>query len=129
MSSNAIHQEITLAAAPTRVYQLLTDSVQFAGFSGAPAEINAEAGGAFSCFGGMISGRNIELIANVRIVQAWRAGNWPEGTFSIVRIDLSAAGADTRLNFQHTGFPSEQSEHLSDGWNKMYWQPLARYLG
>ena len=33
-------------------------------FSGMPAEIDPKAGGAFTLFGGMIVGRNIELITN-----------------------------------------------------------------
>ena len=51
-----------------------------------PAEINREAGGAFSLFKGHIIGRNVELIPNQRIVQAWRVVTWPEGAYSIRKI-------------------------------------------
>ena len=74
--SDPIHQEIVLSASPERVYQALTDAKQFSAVcGGAPTEISSEAGGAFSCFEGRIEGRNIELVANQRLVQAWRAGN------------------------------------------------------
>ena len=39
------------------------------------------------------------------------------------------AGEQTRLVFDHTGFPAEAHEELAAGWGKMYWEPLQRYLG
>src|SRR5690242_1454231 len=79
--SDAIHQEINLPASPLRVYETLTASAQFAAATGAPAEIGEGAGAAFSCFGGMIVGRHIELAPGQRIVQAWRVANWDAGVY------------------------------------------------
>jgi|SRR5579859_408216 len=127
--SKPIQQEIAFNASPKRVYEALLDARQFSQLSGgAPAEIDAKAGGIFSCFGGMITGRNVELRENQRIVQAWRAGNWPEGVYSIVRFELTAAGAGTNLSFSHDGFPDAMREHLDGGWHKMYWEPLKKHL-
>jgi uncharacterized protein YndB with AHSA1/START domain len=124
-----IHQEVVIKAPPQRVYDALTDAKRFSAFTGgAPAEISREAGGAFTCFGGMIQGRQIELVPGQRIVQAWRAGNWSPGVYSIVRFDLQDTGGQTRLVFEHTGFPEDQGEHLASGWNQMYWEPLKKYL-
>ena len=67
-----LHQEINLKASPQRIYEVLLDSKQFAAFTGMPADIDPKVGGAFSMFGGLIVGRNIELIPGQRIVQAWR---------------------------------------------------------
>jgi activator of HSP90 ATPase len=75
--SDAIHKEVDFKASPQQVYEALLDAKQFSAFSGAAAEIQREAGGAFSCFDGFISGRNIELAAHRRIVQAWRVKIWP----------------------------------------------------
>ncbi len=57
---------------PQHIYEALLDAKKFNAFPGAPAEIDRKAGGAFSMFGGQIVGRNIELVPNQRIVQAWR---------------------------------------------------------
>lgn len=81
---NAIRQQIEFRASPQRLYEALLDVKAFSAFTGEPAEIDRQAGGAFSCFGGMIAGRNIELVPNKRIVQAWRVKIWPEGLYSIV---------------------------------------------
>ena len=124
-----IHQEVVFDSKPDRIYKALTDAGQFSEFTGgAAAEIDAVAGGAFTCFGGMISGWNLELIPDRRVVQAWRVGNWGDGVYSIVRFELQGQGARTRLIFDHTGFPEGAREHLEDGWHKMYWEPLKQYL-
>lgn len=127
--SLTIHQEVIFKASPRKVYEALIDTKQFTEVTGgAPTEIIAEDGGAFSLFGGMINGRNVELIPNVRIVQAWRAGNWTEGTYSLVKFEFKEQGNGTLLNFDHIGFPEDQKEHLAVGWKDNYWVPLEKYL-
>ena len=127
--SESIHQEVVIKASPERIYQALTDSKQFSELTGgAPAEISTEAGGPFSCFGGMIVGRSIELVPNQRIVQAWRAKSWEPGVYSIAKFELEAHGAETRLVFDHSSFPEGQREHLAAGWQKNYWDGLKNYL-
>ena len=127
--SKAIRQEISIKASPKQVYEVFLDAKRFSAFTGgAPAEIDANAGGRFSCFGGMITGRNIELMPDRRIVQAWRAGNWPEGVYSIVTFEFETRGAETKLILEHKAFPAENAEHLEGGWHRMYWEPLKKYL-
>jgi uncharacterized protein YndB with AHSA1/START domain len=124
-----IHQEITLPAPPERIYDAYMDSKQHAAFTGGgAAEISKDAGGTFSCHGGVISGRNIELVPGKRIVQAWRVGNWPEGVYSIVKMELVADAGGTKLVLDHAGFPEDQGKHLDQGWHTRYWQPLEKYL-
>jgi activator of HSP90 ATPase len=128
-----IHHEIVIAARPERIYAALLDGKQFSAFTGAAAEIDPTAGGAFSCFGGIITGRNIELLPDRRIVQAWRVAMWPEGQYSLVTFELQPRGAETRLVMDHVGFPDAMRAHLNGeaaegGWQRMYWEPLKKYL-
>jgi activator of HSP90 ATPase len=99
-----LHQEVNFKASPHRIYEILLDSKQFSAFTGAPAAISGEAGGTFSMFGGMIVGRNIELVADQRIVQAWRPAAWDAGQYTIVKFELKADGAQTKLALDHTAF-------------------------
>jgi len=127
--SEPIHQEVDFAASPERVFEALTDSKQFTAFSGGiPAEIEPQAGRAFKCFGGQITGRIIELVPNRRIVQAWHVAMWPEGIYSIVKFELQKEGSGTRLILDHAGFAAEHRDHLDSGWPRMYWEPLRKYL-
>jgi transposase-like protein len=45
-------------------------------------------GGPFSLFGGHITGRQVELVPDQLVVQAWRAKTWPAGVYSIARFEL-----------------------------------------
>jgi activator of HSP90 ATPase len=126
--SITIHQEIDFNASPQRLYEALLDAKQFTEFSGRPAEINREVGGAFSLFKGHIVGRNVELVPNQRIVQAWRVVTWAEGAYSIARFELKPQGSGTRLVFDHIGFPEGLHDHLAEGWEENYWSLLKKYF-
>jgi activator of HSP90 ATPase len=126
--SITIHQEVDFNASPQRVYEALLDAKQFSAFSGMPAEINREVGGSFSLFNGHIVGRNVELVPNQRIVQAWRTADWPAGAYSIARFDLKAQGSGTHLVFDHIGFPEGLRDHLAEGWEGHYWERLKKYF-
>jgi len=140
-AAEAIHQEPVFKASRKRVYEALTDARQFekivqlsaamkSGMApGAkPAEISREAGGAFSLFGGYVTGRQLELMPNERIVQAWRAGGWDPGDYSIARFELVEQGTETKIIFDHAGFPRGKAEHLAEGWKINYWEPLGKFL-
>jgi activator of HSP90 ATPase len=141
-AAESIHQEPVFKASRKRVYEALTDAKQFdkviqlsaavkSGMAKAPnpPEISREAGGAFALFGGYISGRQIELVPNERIVQAWRVGSWDVGVYSIAKFALAEQGSGTKIVFDHTGFPKGDGEHLAEGWKINYWQPLEKFLG
>jgi activator of HSP90 ATPase len=93
-----------------------------------PTSISTEVGGSFTLFGGYVTGRHLEMLPNERLVQAWRAGSWKPGEFSIAIFHLSAEGAKTKLSFEHRGCPNGNGASLAQGWRSHYWQPLAKYL-
>jgi uncharacterized protein YndB with AHSA1/START domain len=141
-TAEAIHQEPVFKASRKRVYEALTDAKQFekvVQLSGAmktgmapgtkAAEISREAGGAFALFGGYVTGRQLELVPNERIVQVWRAGGWDPGDYSIAKFQLTEQSAGTKIVFDHTGFPKGKAEHLAEGWRTNYWEPLEKFLG
>ena len=125
-----IHQEQTFAAAPAAIFAALTQSAEFAAMTGAPAQIDPAPGGEFSLFGGAIRGRNIECVPGTRLVQAWRASNWEDGVYSVVRFELepedARTNARTKVILDHAGFPDGTGQHLDAGWHPNYWEPLTR---
>ncbi len=123
-----LHQEIELNAAPERIFHILLDSKEFAGVTGMAATIDPNAGGAFNTFGGLIEGRNIEIIPSSRIVQAWRPASWDPGVYSVVHFELKASSTGTTLVLDHTGFPEGDFDHLDPGWYMRYWDPMKKYL-
>ena len=139
-TAESVHQEPVFSTSPKRVYEALTDAKQFQkvvllseamksmGIGTAPAQISTEAGGTFSLFGGYVTGRQLELVPNERIVQAWRAGSWDKGDYSITKFVLEEDVSGTKIVFDHGGFPLGQAEHLAEGWHINYWEPLRKYL-
>ena len=140
-TAEAIHQEPVFKASRKRLYEALTDAQQFnkviqmsaAVKTGAvkapnPPEISREPGGAFALFGGYIFGRQLELVQNERIVEAWRVGSWEPGIYSIAKFQLVEQGTGTKIVFDHTGFPKGKAEHLAEGWKINYWEPLEKFL-
>jgi len=141
-TAESIHQEPLFKAARNRIYHVLTDTKQFhememlsgavksgMALGNAATAVSAAAGGAFTIYGGHIIGRNIELVPNQRVVQAWRVVNWDPGVYSIVKFELLEHEGGTKIVFDHTGFPGDQGQHLADGWNANYWEPLRKLLG
>jgi activator of HSP90 ATPase len=123
-----LHQEIAIAASAQRIYEALLDSKQFTAFTGMPADIDSKVGGALSMFGGLIVGRNVELVPNQRIVQAWRPASWDPGIYSVVKFELKGLAGKTTVVLDHTGFPEGDFRHLDSGWYERYWEPLKKYL-
>jgi activator of HSP90 ATPase len=125
----SLHQEVDFKATPQRIYQALLSSKDFAAFTGAPAEIDPKAGGAFSLFGGQVVGRYIELIPNQRIVQAWRVvADFPDGVYTLVKFELKPRDSQTSVILDQTGFAEGDFDHLSLGWHSHYWEPLKIFL-
>jgi activator of HSP90 ATPase len=139
-TAESIHQEPFFKATRKRVYEALTDAKQFdkviqlsaamktMSLGSKPTEISREAGGAFALFGGYVTGRHIELLPDERMVQAWRAGSWEPGIYSIAEFELTEQGSGTRIIFDHRGFPKGLGEHLAEGWRINYWEPLEKFL-
>jgi activator of HSP90 ATPase len=124
----SLHQEIEFGAPAQRVFDALLSAKQFAAFTGMPATIDPAPGGAFTTFGGLIQGRNVEIIPAHRLVQAWRPTSWDPGVYSIVHFELKPRGSETTLVLDHTGFPEGDFDHLNAGWYLRYWNPLKKYL-
>lgn len=140
-SAESIHQEADFKANRKRLYDALTITSQFdkasrmgaavrsgAKLGNALTKVSAETGATFSIFGGHIIGRNLEMLPNQRIVQAWRVVDWEAGLYSIARFQLVEQGSGTRIIFDHSGFPKGQAEHLAEGWKGNYWEPLEKLL-
>lgn len=139
-TAESIHQETLFKASRKLVFDALTDTRQFdkviqigSGMEtmspgNKPTAISREPGGSFTIFGGHIVGRQLELVANERIVQGWRVVDWASGIYSIARFELVEQSAGTKLVFDHTGFPQGQGKHLAEGWKAHYWEPLEKFL-
>ena len=119
-----LRQTITFKVSPAKVYAALMDARQHGRFTQSKVRISRTVGGRFEIYDGGLSGTNVELAANKKIVQAWRAGDWPEGHFSTATFALAKIPAGTRLTFTQRGIPAEHFEDIKAGWHAYYWRPM-----
>jgi uncharacterized protein YndB with AHSA1/START domain len=123
-----IRQQVTLPSSPHDVFEALMDSAKHAAFTGEPATISREVGGQFAASDSYITGINLELVPDTRIVQQWHASDWPEDAQSRATFALTAVPGGTRLTFTQSGVPDEAYESIRDGWIEYYWTPLKAWL-
>jgi len=124
----SIKQTVTIQATPQEIYEALMDSRRHAKFTGGSARISRKVGGRFSVFDGYASGKNLKLVAGRKIVQTWRADDWPEGHYSTVNFALAKTGRGTRLMFTQTNVPGKYVRSVRKGWTDFYWKPLKAML-
>lgn len=70
----------------------------------------------FSLFNGWLDRRQIELVPNERVVQAWPFTDWEQGVDSIVRFTLTPKGAGTKLVVDQHEVPEALQEHVATNW-------------
>ena len=126
--SKLVRQSVTFKATPHHVYDALMDSRKHAQFTGDAASISRKVGGKIMAYGGYITGINLELVPDKKIVQTWHAADWPVGHESKVTFNLKPVEGGTRLTFTHTGVPDEHYESIKQGWIEHYWTPMRAML-
>src|SRR4249920_2487657 len=124
-----IKQKVKFRASAKVVYQLLADSKLHSTFSGLKANISRKVGGAFSAYSGYITGINVDLHPGKRIVQAWRAKDFPVGIFSMATFNLAETrDGGTELVLTHRGVPKDLIPGIEKGWREFYWEKMKQYL-
>lgn len=119
---------VEFKAKPEQVYEALMDSKKHARFTGSKATVSRKVGGSFSVWDGYAEGKNLELRPGRRIVQSWRAADWPEGAFSKVTFAFSKTKKGTKLTFTQTGVPDGFAADIRQGWKDFYWGPMKGLL-
>jgi len=126
--SRVIAQTEIFKATPRQVYEALMDSDKHSEFTNSAARISREVGGEFMAYDGYITGKNLELVPDQKIVQSWRAEDWPENQFSIIEFLFSPLPEGTQLQFTHSNLPDGTEDEFTRGWIENYWEPLRVFL-
>ncbi len=134
----SIQQQATIPASPAQVYAILADAEALSALSGTSGQAGRLPGEEFSAFDGHVTGRQIDLVPDQRVVQAWRFPVWEPGQYTIVRFTLEAEAGGTRLTIDQDGEPEEADalgchqtwhDHLDANWPTFYLAPLTKHFG
>ena len=118
--------KLVITADPEEVFAALTNPFQIEIWSGYPADMKAEVGYVFSLWEGDITGVNLEVVPNRRLVQEWFFGERDEQ--SLVEIKLKKENGKTILDLKHTHIPAEVYEEITEGWREYYLGSMKEML-
>ena len=121
-----LKQTHTINSEPEIVFAALTNPLTIELWSGFEAEFVAEAGTEFSLWEGDIVGKNLEIIPGKFIKQHWYFEGHTEQ--SIVTIELSPDGENTKVELVHENIPDEAYDDMKEGWKKYYFGALKKYF-
>ncbi|MBI2246730.1 MAG: SRPBCC domain-containing protein [Armatimonadetes bacterium] len=124
----SVRQSVTIQTSPKTIYDALMDSRKHSLFTGSKASISRRVGGKFTAYDGYAEGTNLELVPGKRIVQSWRANDWPKGHYSKTTFTMRTVKDGTKLTFTQTGIPDRQVASIKQGWIDFYWKPLKELL-
>jgi len=117
-----------IPAKPQEVYRAWLSSKGHSEMTGSPAKVSNQVGGEFDAWDGYIQGRNLELVPNQRIVQAWRTSEFSDSEpDSHLEITLEPSGSQTKLTLRHTNLPAHGGQY-KEGWVESYFDPMKEYF-
>jgi hypothetical protein len=124
-----IRQSVSFKARPEVLFGLYMDSKKHSASTGGLARISRKAGGRFTAWGKALSGRNLLIVPNKIIVQAWRSVHFKKSDpDSILVLCFSKAGRGGRVDLVHVNVPPQDHKGVTLGWPKYYWKPWKRFL-
>ena len=113
-------------ATPHDIFETIMDAKRHSALVGGQAvNVSRRIGGAWNV-GHDLEGTTLALTKDRRIVQTWRANNWPAGVYSKAIFALAKEPGGTKITFTQTGVPSEFFGEISTGWREYYWDPLRK---
>ncbi|MEI6748619.1 MAG: SRPBCC domain-containing protein [Bacteroidales bacterium] len=113
-------------ALPEYVFKALTNPVTIELWTGSPAIMDDQAGTEFSLWDGDISGKNLEVEPDRKLVQEWYFGDQEEA--SIVTIKLHPDGKGTSVELLHINIPDDDFVNILEGWDKYYFGALKELV-
>ena len=131
MDTSTINQTVEFdGVTPHEVYEAIMDEAKHAVFTNSEAKISREVDGEIQAYNGSLTGKNLKLIPDQKIIQEWRGNEqgWPEDHFSTLTIDLTPTDNGTKLMLNQEGVPTELLKNYDSGWEEYYWKPMKAYF-
>ena len=116
----------TIPAEPEDVFAALTNPFTLELWTGYPAVMDDQPGTEFSLWEGSITGNNIEVIKNKKLVQEWYFGDQEEKSIVTINIFENKKGSQVELN--HTNIPDEDYENITEGWLEYYFGAIKEFF-
>jgi predicted ester cyclase/uncharacterized protein YndB with AHSA1/START domain len=128
--TRTLQQSIYLPASPHAVFEALADEKRHAAFTGQDVTLKRKVGGAFSGFGGNVTGEITAIKPDKRLAMKWRTRGWQPGHYSVLELTVAPLldGRWTELTLVQSEIPANAYDESSAAWRDLYWVKLAPYL-
>jgi activator of HSP90 ATPase len=127
--SKAIQQSVRFAAPPAELFEMYVNSKKHSATTGGRASISSKVGAAFTAWNGQLRGKNLLIVPNRLVMQAWRATHWPKSDpDSILVLGFSDAPGGGKVDLLHMNVPGHDHKGVTKGWYKYYWTPWKKYI-
>ena len=131
MDTEKIQLRAQFSVPPSQIYKDWLDSEGHEKMTGGGAEASSIVGAPHTAWDGYISGKNLELEENKRILQSWRTTEFPadapDSTLEVLLEPMSNGGTELTLN--HSGLQPGDGEKYHSGWIQHYFNPMSEFYG
>jgi activator of HSP90 ATPase len=113
-----------------KLYKAWLSSKEHSAFTGGGKAVVSKAlNGKFNVWNNYISGKNLILEPYERIVQSWRASDFPDKhPDSFLEIIFKQEKEGTKVTLNHSGIPEGMSKDYKKGWKDFYFKPMKKYF-
>lgn len=119
----------SIPANAAEIYRAWISSDGHTSMTGGEAHCSDQVGGDFDAWDGYISGKNLELEQDRRIVQSWRTAQFGDSEpDSQIEVKLEPANGGTLVTLHHTNVPDD-GDHYRGGWQDHYFDPMKEHFG
>lgn len=119
-----------IPATPEKLYEAWLSSEGHAAMTGVNAIVSDQINGAFVVYNGYITGRNVKLIPNEKIIQTWRTTEFNnEDPDSNLELTLIRDDQETLLILTHSNIPDNSTTDYATSWEEYYFAPMKVYFG
>ena len=124
-----IQKTVTLPAPAEKLFDMYLSPRAHGAITGGPVPINRTPGSRFRAFGGMITGRTLQVVPKRLIIQSWRGKAWKYGDIdSTLVISFWPDDIGGRIELVHVNVAEYDYDDVNEGWDSYYWKPWREYL-
>ncbi|HUL42564.1 MAG TPA: SRPBCC domain-containing protein [Burkholderiales bacterium] len=114
---NITRQSIRFSASPESLFDAYLSSRRHAAILGSRVSIGKAVSRRFTAFNGILSGKNLLIVAKELIVQSWRSRKWKKThPDSILILMFSKYGRGAQIDLVHVNIPRHDLRGVTRGW-------------
>ncbi len=112
----------------SNIFNAWLSSEGHSNMTGGEAKVSKTVGDTFEAWDGYISGKNLEIVHNKRIVQSWRTMEFnEEDADSTIELVFEENDGNCQILLTHSNIPEGQPDY-KQGWEEHYFMPMRAYF-